>query len=273
MKSRELHHGTEPRARAISRFMKYKPENEEAVHAGEVRKAAVVAAWDAYLALPMPNYPEAMRILHGGHWTQTDIERYCMELEAFQEVEGFGNKAGLFLSALVNSADGDEFSIRTRHAEERIHLLCGNIDGKRVRIDGPVGDYAGLMLKAGSIEIEGSAGDFVGATMSGGAIRVRGNAGHNIGAMMSGGAIFAGNAGKGVGGLMSGGEIWVKSYRSLANDIPGGAIYADGELVCENGALKGDAERSRDASYWRERSKEKTRRLKEEYAKRHQRNL
>jgi hypothetical protein len=97
--------------------------------------------------------------------TSEDIKEFSLELGAFEDHKEFEDRAGLFLSALINSSGDKEFVVHTRHLKKKINYL-GCETTKNIVIEGDVGECVGEGIKkGGSITVNGDAGDWVGVGM------------------------------------------------------------------------------------------------------------
>jgi formylmethanofuran dehydrogenase subunit C len=151
--------------------------------------------------------------------TSKDIEEFSLELVAFEDHKEFKDRAGLFLSALIESSKDKKFIIHTKHLKKKINYL-GYEAKKNIVIEGGVGDWVGAYMREGSsIKVNGDAGYYVGAWMEkGSSIKVNGDAGHFVGAWM-----------------WEGSKIYLNgNYRFIGPDIsPGGKIYHKGKLITD----------------------------------------
>ena len=81
----------------------------------------------------------------------------------------------------------------------------------RIKMEGPLGDYAFAFNRQADIRMTGAVGNGVAEGMIRGAVRVRGDAGVGAGAAMSGGTLaIYGNSGSRCGAAMRGGGIFVR---------------------------------------------------------------
>jgi len=95
--------------------------------------------------------------------------------------------------------------------------LGNELDHGRICVKGNTGPWTGLNMKDGLIYIQGDSNLFLGAGMKGGRIVVRGNADGYVGEKMNGG------------------EIHLFGDYELSQDIQGGNIYHQGELIVKDG--------------------------------------
>jgi hypothetical protein len=169
----------------------------------------------------------AKKIGHGAE----EVERFSILLESHREEPNFRYKAGLFLSALINSGSDEEYLI---HVEELGGIdFAGFQNRKKITIDGDVGDCLGDFMAEGEIVVEGNASTCAATRMKGGRIIVKGDVGDNLGFRMDGGEIIVeGDADGLVGANMEDGKITVKGNpgKSNGSDMQGGEIHFE----CEN---------------------------------------
>ena len=246
-----------------SKFDNYKPEEEKEVRNVEVKEHEVLKqlkdAWGRHKATslitphrpPSYGYEQALETVRNLSYSAADVEKFSLVLAEFQDEENFPNRAGAFLSALINNGKDTDYIIHTQHLGKKIHSI-GRANTKRITVNGAVGNTIGSEMKSGSITVNGDVGYAVGEAMECGKITVNGDAGYGVGWGMEGGIIIVnGNAGDEVGGAMSGGSITVNGtagvragetmkngqihlegkYESLASNIKGGKIYHKGKLI------------------------------------------
>jgi len=180
------------------------------------------------------NYKNIAAHLKGTRYSAKDVENFSLALAEFQRETYFPEKAGFFLSALINNSRDADFVIHTRHLSQRIDNL-GYGNTKNITVEGNAGYAVGYAMKGGTITVNGNADFVLGFGMKAGAIIVNGNAGSDIGWGMQGGAITVnGNAEAGVGDVMFGGEIHLNGkHKGLGNRILGGKIYHNGKLIVD----------------------------------------
>jgi hypothetical protein len=195
------------------RFDKFRPEEEKAVRTTNVVESKALrqmkAAWKAcgYDANEYydKNYPTMLQTLRNLHCTAKDVEEFSLALSEFQQEKEFIWKAGLFLSALINSSIESDYVIHTEHLVTLPYFL-GYENQKNIIINGNVGYGVGYNMEGGSIAVNGNACNDIGREMKGGSIAVNGNAEDWIGKGMQDGSITVeGNVGVGVGREMKGG--------------------------------------------------------------------
>lgn len=235
---------------ASKKFSRYKKEDEKAVRKTDVRQDKVleqlkrafkainifdelakdgdIRLSDAYEAISTASVVTSLRC------SSKDIEKFSLVLVEFQRERWFSDKAGLFLSALINNGDDNDYMIHTANLEWSVGNL-GYKNTKNIVVRGDVGDNIGESMGGGTITVEGDACNFVGYWMEGGDIRIRGNVDEMAGWLMKGGTITVeGDAGISVGYGMFGGVIHLEGgYSDIGDRIKGGKIYHKGELIVD----------------------------------------
>ncbi len=187
--------------------------------------------------------------LPGSGITKNVVLDFCLLLASHQDEPGFGNKAGLFLTALISRGKCKSYRVEVSHLAGDIDYLgfysektiyvhgnlgknCGlHMKNARIFVDGNVGDDAGGCMQGSSLIVSGNAGFGLGWYMIGSSIEVLGNAGDNCGMQMFSGTIrVRGNVARNCGVQMGGGEIWVcGDIGSISTDICRGSIYHRGK--------------------------------------------
>jgi hypothetical protein len=245
---------------ALGKFGRFKPEIEHATRKQEVKTNPILdemlITWRKTAvsdAVYIDKYYGLMLIeIEKLEYSLKDVEAFSIAIGANQGEDWFQFKAGLFLSALVNSSPDDGFAIHTTALAEPIHYL-GFHNTKKIVVDGDVGRYAGNWMKSGtliidgntdfrlgwemrggSIVLKGDSGNEVGAWMKGGSIVVQGNASDFVGQSMQAGTITVDGHARGLGYLMRGGEIRMNgSFEFVWVNLVGGKIYHNGELIAD----------------------------------------
>ncbi|MFH0860850.1 MAG: hypothetical protein V1921_06580 [Candidatus Altiarchaeota archaeon] len=88
-------------------------------------------------------------------------------------------KAGLFLSALMQTSSCNTLTLEVYHPLDR---LCGNLFGEKdIRLVGNVGERLAEYMTSGKITVEGDAGSSPGLSMIGGKLHIKGDAGEMAG--------------------------------------------------------------------------------------------
>jgi hypothetical protein len=178
------------------------------------------------------NYQAMLLVVEKLQYTENDVAGFSLALEEFQHEHKFFEKAGLFLSALINSGKGSDYEIHTKHLAVLFDHL-GHKNEKNITVDGDVGRELGIEMKAGRITVNGDAGEEVGREMKGGSVTVNGNVGKGVGYFMEGGNITVnGDAGDFLGFEMKDGSITVNGNvgENVGFLMIGGRIYHKGKL-------------------------------------------
>ncbi len=249
---------------ASHRFKGYKPEPEIAMRLPEIKRDPIfkfiLRAWQkAYFDGSAEEYADVVdSLLNGRQFTAKDVESFNLALAEHQKEGSFAERAGLFLTVLMNKAREQEFEVRTGHLDIMPAYLCYKFR-KTAVIRGNAGRYLAFKMMGGSVTLEGSAasecaeqmrggsllvrgdcGNFLGGYMGGGSVVVEGNAGHFVGSRMKNYVNcdpkihVKGNAGKSVGEGMAKGEIRIDGKAESYDEfVICGKIYVAGKLVVD----------------------------------------
>lgn len=232
------------RVAAGKKFGRYKPEKEKATRKADVKEDEVLRqmkkAWTAYEeTIKDGSYrydwdiDEAMSIIQSTvlQYSSKDVEKFSIALAEFQDEEKFYEKAGMFLSVLINNGKDSDYIIHTSHLVWGPNNLgCRN--RKNIIVKGKLGSHAGREMEGGTIIVEGDVDLSLGFSMKGGRIVVKGNAPYGTGVYMEGGTIIVeGNAGDTIGSHMKGGTIIIKGNAgsSVGPNMDGGTIIVEGD--------------------------------------------
>ncbi|MFH0860852.1 MAG: hypothetical protein V1921_06590 [Candidatus Altiarchaeota archaeon] len=163
--------------------------------------------------------------------TQLQLQRVLNSIEAQAGSRKFFERdAGLFLTALIQTSDRDEFALEpTMPIGYLGHKLAG---GKKITVKGNVGNQIGHLMQDGTVIIEGSAQNFTGYEMTGGEIIIKGDVGASTGNNMRGGKIHViENAGDLTAQRMAGGMIEVdgKVGHHTGENMQAGTIKVKGD--------------------------------------------
>lgn len=279
--ARKERRGIPSQVAANRRFGKFAPEKEQPVRRIDVKENELIKQmretwkscdYDAReLITPDGNYARITELVKDLHYTAEDVEKFSIMLIEFEGEESFSEKAGLFLSALINNGGDETYTIHTNYIPEICSLgykntkniiVNGNVSGRlgysmeggsitvkgdakysvgflmengTIVIEGNVENLLGDVMKGGSITVKGNAGTMVGNQMEGGSIIVRGNAEDDVGLWMTGGKITVdGNLGTGIGHFMKDAEIHIQnSIENISADILTGRIYYKGKPIVD----------------------------------------
>ncbi len=163
-------------------------------------------------------YEEALKLVRGMKYSSKDVTSFCIALAGIVELEErHTKKAGLFLSALVNSGSDQEYVLSTRGLPYPIDDF-GFHNVKDVVIEGDVGMCCGFGMKDGTIKIHGNADQCIGNFMIGGYIELSGNT-TNFGWMKGGTIRVFGNADDSIRGGQGGTIFLEGDYGRLATHL------------------------------------------------------
>lgn len=184
-------------------FGKYKKEIPSEVRRVQVREDKTLQqladAWGKlegsgmlwFSIIPGPydkGYFQALRLIRKIDYTAEDVEKFSIALADFQDEAKFAQKAGRFLSALINNCSEKEFVIHTGHLTMPIDNL-GYLNRKNITVEGSVGISVGSNMIKGIITVNGDAGTNTAFRMKGGEIIIRDDAGNGIGGAARGGIV------------------------------------------------------------------------------------
>jgi hypothetical protein len=144
-------------------------------------------------------------------------------------------KAGFFLSAMVEAAEGEDFTLHVSHLPFELDYL-GYRNRKNILVLGDTGKHLAQNMQEGMICVSGDAGDDIGFMMEGGQVIIIGNSEDDAGHDMRGGTILIeGDAGSRAGNQMRGGNIVIMGDvdPNLAQWLCGGEIHVEGSLATE----------------------------------------
>jgi len=249
------------------RFDRYAPEQEREVRRLDVKEDAVLRelkkAWQAHdiiknrhrhrvLSYEDEYYGAVSESLKKLNYSATDVEKFSVALIEFEDEEHFGEKAGLFISALINGCKDEQYKIHTRHLKGWDINYLGYKNTKGIIVEGNVGAALGMYMEDGQITVNGDVLDAAGHTLRGGTITINGKGRGRLGTHMEGGSIVLnGNATACAGELMKGGSIIVRGNggREVGKMMENGTITIEGDAGHSVGAyleggcitVKGDA--------------------------------
>jgi len=160
-------------------------------------------------------YAKAEELIKDIEYTQYDIEEFCCQLENSDKIRySIAGPAGIYISALCNHAKEKEIALNLYTRGREIHLIGYKLkEGKRIQIEGNVGDFIGVGLCGGEIIVQGSCRNWTGAGMRSGKLSIKKDVGYYTGEWMMGG------------------EIWVEGRIKDIGKVVNGKIYCGGNLV------------------------------------------
>ncbi|MCB1908161.1 MAG: formylmethanofuran dehydrogenase subunit C [Rhodocyclaceae bacterium] len=145
----------------------------------------------------------------------------------------------------VAAGDGDLPGLRIEGDCRRLHGIGRGMDGGRIVVDGPVGDYLGAEMTAGEIRVDGDAGLLAACALAGGRIEIGGDVGDfaasalpgAIDGMRGGVLVVRGNAGARFGDRMRRGSAVIHGRAGdfLASRMVAGTIALAGEIGAHPG--------------------------------------
>jgi hypothetical protein len=228
---------------ALGRFRGFKPESELSVREAKVETNPVLEkmkiVWRVCDDFDPDNwdngYDKMIKRIKKIRHSAKDIELFSLALAGYQDEKDFSDKAGFYLSALINTSKGREFVIHTAHLTEIVNFI-GYRNKRTITVHGDTGWCVGDEMKSGTVIVDGDAGHNMGYGMRGGTITVKGNAGDAVGNYMRRGTIIvAGDTGGDIGEQMKGGEIYLnRGHGSISEKkIIHGKIFHKEELIFE----------------------------------------
>ena len=151
-------------------------------------------------------YTLAEKVVKDMEYKAEDIEDFCYELDTTDKIPYLiTGPAGIYISALCNYAKEDEIVLKLNDLRTQINLLGYRLPvGKKVVVEGNLGDFTGIGMEGGELILEGNAKNYTGAGMKSGRIRIAKNIGLHTGEWMMGGEIFVGGRVRGMGKIVDG---------------------------------------------------------------------
>lgn len=151
-------------------------------------------------------YTLAEKVVKEIEYKAEDIEDFCYELDTTDKIPYLiTGPAGIYISALCNYAKEEEIVLKLNDVKTQINLLGYRLPvGKKVVVEGNLGDFTGIGMEGGELIVEGNAKNYTGAGMKSGRIRITKNIGLHTGEWMMGGEIFVGGRVRGMGKIVDG---------------------------------------------------------------------
>lgn len=253
--------------RANDPFGKYKPETQQPVRKlkvqGDETLRELKKVFKRFLRKKIKETQErgffteqdvAKEMIRGIFYTAEDVEKFSLALAEFQDKKDFAEKAGRFLSVLINEGKDSDYIVHTRHLEHISYIGIKNtknitieghsgyaaaygMSGGRIIVNGDVELDAGEFLSGGELILNGNATSRIGYHMSGGKIVLHGNiensSGYSsVGDVMVGGEVMIfGNVNYSVGSSMKGGKITIygNAGENIGEMMEGGEIHLEGD--------------------------------------------
>jgi hypothetical protein len=208
------------------KFGKFGPEEERSSSKAEVKESEafrkIMAIWKSDHGFDFMRYKSYYQRIREAianvRYAAEDVEGFSLALGERQHEADFMMRAGLFLSALINTGSDREFRIHVNY--ENIAYLGYN-NKKIIHVKGYAGLRLGYGMKSGSITVNGDCGDCLGMNMEGGTITVKGNADTRVAELILGGTLHIHGSCQSLG-------YAIKNYR-YGGDIgsPGMTIIAE----------------------------------------------
>lgn len=151
-------------------------------------------------------YTLAEKVVKEFDYKAEDVEEFCYELDSTNKIPYLiTGPAGIYISALCNYAKEEEIHLKLNDLKTQINLLGYRLPvGKKVIVEGNLGDFTGIGLEGGELVLEGNAKNYTGAGMKSGRIRITKNIGLHTGEWMMGGEIHVGGRVRGMGKIVDG---------------------------------------------------------------------
>ncbi len=136
-------------------------------------------------------YTTAADMLQGVEFTVEDVEDMCIELDgATGMMAPLGAPSGLFIAAMCNHAQEREMTLNLRSLMRRWPFLGYRLPrGRRLHLEGDVGDFVGALLEGGEVSVTGNAGNYTGIGMRSGQLHIGYSCGKHTGEGMRGGIL------------------------------------------------------------------------------------
>ncbi len=136
-------------------------------------------------------YTTAVETLKDIQFTVEDIEDMCTELDANAgATTPLGAPSGLFIAAMCNHTEERELTLNLRSLTRRWPFLGYRLPrGRRLLLEGDVGDFVGALLEGGEVTVTGNAGNYAGIGMRSGTLQIGYSSGKNTGEGMRGGML------------------------------------------------------------------------------------
>ena len=172
-------------ARADSRFGRYKREVKQPVRELDLNESSTLSQiktiWAKFTYDREKGFNEqcveVFELLKTISCSAKDVERFSLALAEFQDEKCFSDKAGVFLSAIINNSEDSNFIVHTSHLSEDVLISgIGYKNTKNIIVEGNAGNDVGWCMSSGRILINGDAEEFVGWAMEGGKIIIAGYA-------------------------------------------------------------------------------------------------
>lgn len=139
-------------------------------------------------------YTTAVETLKGVEFSVEDLEDVCLELDTNEgATTPMGAPSGLFIAALCNQVPAHDIALNLRLFRHRWPFLGYRLPrGRRLHLDGDVGDFVGALLEGGEVVVTGNAGNYAGVGMKTGTVQIGYSTGKHTAEGMRGGTLRVG---------------------------------------------------------------------------------
>ena len=146
-------------------------------------------------------YEKAVTIVANLNFEPGDVEAFALSSFRSEDPDFFlMGPLGLYISSLCNASETCQMALSFQGQDLRMPLLGYRLaEGRRLDVDGHLGDLTGISMLGGTLHVQGHVGRYLGAGMASGRIDVVGDAGRFVGEQMVGGEIHVGGRLGGVG--------------------------------------------------------------------------
>ncbi len=177
------------------------------------------------------SYKSAMEAIERVEYSSKDVKDLSLKLKELEEHKSF-SWSGVFLSALINNSNEENFEVVTEHVFGEISWL-GYDNKKNILVTGDCGSWTGHKMREGKITVSANTANSTGNKMIGGEILVKGSSGYWTGEEMSGGVIrVKGDVKEYTGRQSVGGKIYVGgNIGSIYDDWCYAKIYQKNKKV------------------------------------------
>ncbi|ETX03744.1 hypothetical protein [Candidatus Entotheonella palauensis] len=136
-------------------------------------------------------YTTAVNVLKGIEFAVEDVEDMCMELDGtVAPLASLGAPSGLFIAAMCNQSEECDITLNLRSMARRWPFLGYRLPrGRRLFLEGDVGDFVGALLEGGEVTVTGNAGNYAGIGMKNGRLQIGYSSGKHTGEGMRGGVL------------------------------------------------------------------------------------
>jgi hypothetical protein len=136
-------------------------------------------------------YTTAVEVLKEIDFSVEDVEDMCMDLDGtVGTVASLGAPSGLFIAAMCNQSQERDITLNLRSMTRRWPFLGYRLPrGRRLFLEGDVGDFVGALLEGGEVTVTGNAGNYAGIDMKEGRLYIGYSSGKHTGEGMRGGVL------------------------------------------------------------------------------------